>query len=178
MKKALLTLVAIWIVAGGIIWWARASKPSPESLARYVEAHPLASSDHDKTLRYVAEQLNELDYDQRREMRVGKKLDRFFKQLTPDEQSRFLDLTLPSGFKQMMDAFNKMEPEKRKKFVEKALAEMKAHEGEDRPPGADDANAQKIVQQGLRSFYSEASADVKLDLSPLLEQMQRNLQAR
>ena len=42
-----------------------------------------------------------------------------------------------------------------------------------RPP---DAHIAKIVDQGMRSFYSEANAEVKLDLSPLIEQMQRNLQ--
>jgi hypothetical protein len=55
------------------------------------------------------------------------------------------------------------------------LADMKKHEG-DEVPQNDDPNVQKIVQQGLRSFYSEANADVKMDLSPLLEQMQKNLQ--
>jgi hypothetical protein len=112
-------------------------------------------------------------------MRGGRKLDGFFKALTPAEQTRFLDLTLPAGFKQMMEAFNKMEPAKRKEFVNKALDEMKKHEGEQPPPDAPDkldANAEKMINQGLKSFYSEASAETKMDLSPLLEQMQRNLQ--
>jgi hypothetical protein len=100
----------------------------------------------------------------------------FFRSLTPDEQTRFLDLTLPTGFKQMMDALNKMEPEKRKRFVEKSLAEMRQREGEERPEAGDDPNVGKIVDQGLRSFYSEASADVKMDVAPLIEQMQKNLQ--
>jgi len=39
-----------------------------------------------------------------------------------------------------------------------------------------DANAEKMINQGLKSFYSEASAETKMDLSPLLEQMQKNLQ--
>jgi hypothetical protein len=39
-----------------------------------------------------------------------------------------------------------------------------------------DENMQKIVDQGLKSFYSEASAETKMDLAPVIEQMQRNLQ--
>ena len=35
---------------------------------------------------------------------------------------------------------------------------------------------QKMVEQGLRSYYSDATADVKMDLAPLIEQMQKNLQ--
>lgn len=100
-----------------------------------------------------------------------------FGSLTPAEQEAFLDATLPSGFKQLMDSFNKMEPAKRKQLVENALNEMKKHEGEAPPPGRDDKLAQHVVDQGLRSFYKDADANVKLDLAPLIEQMQKNLQS-
>ena len=75
-----------------------------------------------------------------------------------------------------MESFNKMDPARRKRIVEGALTEMKKHEG-DAPKRAveDDQLAQHVVDQGLRSFYTDASADVKLDLAPLIEQMQRNL---
>ena len=107
---------------------------------------------------------------------MGKRLDGFFRNLRPEEQARFLDLTLPTGFKQMMDALNKMTPEKRQQFVDKALADMKKREG-DRPPDAElDGNARKIIDQGFKSFYSDASADVKMDVAPLIEQLQKNLQ--
>ena len=39
-----------------------------------------------------------------------------------------------------------------------------------------DANAEKMIDQGLKSFYKDASAETKMDLSPLLDQMQKNLQ--
>ncbi len=171
--KAALVIAAVWLVAGGVIWLARASKPTPESLERFVEAHPLTAGNHAKVLETVAKQLNELSYEERREVRLGRKLDGFFRQLDSDEQARFLDLTLPTGFKQMMEAFNKMEPEKRKRFVDKALEEMKQREGEPPPPVADESIRQKMVQQGLKSFYSDASAEVKMDVSPLIEQMQK-----
>ena len=105
-------------------------------------------------------------------------MDAFFRDLTPDEQVRFLDRTLPTGFKQMMEAFNKMTPEKRKRFVEKTIAEMRTESGDGQPPGIDDKNVEKIIDQGLKSFYSEASAEVKLDFAPLIEEMQNNLQFR
>ena len=135
-SKALLVLGAIWLLAGGTIWWARNAKPTPESIARYVDAHPLdgqSEAERAKRLGKVAGQINGLDYETRREMRIGRKLDDFFKSLTGPEQARFLDLTLPEGFKQTMEALNKMPPEKRKKFVGQALDEMKKHEG-DEPP--------------------------------------------
>jgi hypothetical protein len=76
-----------------------------------------------------------------------------------------------------MVAFNKMEPEKRKEFVDRALAEVKKRQGEAPPAGWNEKLVQKIVNQGLNTFYAEASANAKLDLAPLIEQMQRNLQS-
>ena len=180
--RAIFILAAVWIIAGGTIWWVHHSRPTPESLRLYIESHPLdgqAESERAKRLAKVADQLNGLDFEARQGMRGGRKMDGFFKSLTSAEQMRFLDLTLPAGFKQMMEGFNKMPPVERKKFVGKALAEMKQHEGEAPPEGMPeklDANAEKIINQGLKSFYSEASAETKMDLSPLLEQMQKNLQ--
>ena len=172
-------LLTIWIIVGGAIYWARSARATPESVMRYLDGQPLngkAQGDRDDVLKRVAGQLNQFSYEQRREVRVSRKLDAFFKNLSPDEQSRFLDLTLPTGFHKMMESLNKMTPEKRKEFVDKALADMKKHEGEDHPDAQLDANAKKVIDQGFKSFYSDASADVKMDMAPLIEQMQRNMQ--
>lgn len=175
-------LLVIWAIVGGVIYFVRGAKPTPESLMAYLDQHPVegrAATDRGQTLEKVASQLNQLSYEERREVRVSKKLDALFRTLTPEEQSRFLDLTLPTGFKQMMDALNKMTPEKRKRFVNKALEDMKKRDGENPPEDQRqlDANAQRIVNEGFRSFYSDASADVKMDVAPLIEQFQKNLQS-
>ena len=180
--KLVVTLLAIWAIAGGIIYWAHSVKPTPESVIRYLDEHPVANTsaeDRARMVEKIAKELNQLPYEERREVRMSRKLDAFFRALPSDEQTRFLDLTLPTGFKQMMDALNKMTPEKRKQFVDKALADMKKHEGEDVPEDARrnlDANGQKIIDQGFRSFYSDASAETKMDVAPLIEQLQKNLQ--
>jgi len=90
-----------------------------------VQAHPIAGKPEGERGRIIEElagQMNALPYDDRREVRMSRGTDRFFRDMTPAEQMRFLDLTLPTGFKQMMEALNKMTPEKRQNFVEKALA--------------------------------------------------------
>jgi hypothetical protein len=177
--KAALLIAAVWLVAGGVMLLARSSKATPESLARYLETHSVegkSSAERAKVIDRVAKQLNGVDYEDRRRARSGRKLDGFFRSLTADEQARFLDLTLPTGFKQMMDAFNKMDPEKRKRMVDRALDDMRKRAGEEPARGSDDPHIGKIVNEGLRSFYSEANAEVKMDLAPLIEQMQSNLQ--
>lgn len=174
-------LLAIWAVAGGAIYFARGVKPTPEKVMRYLENNPLEGAGQDKrgkVIEKVATQLNQLAYEERREVRMSRRLDGFFKTLSSEEQTRFLDLTLPTGFKQMMEALNKMTPERRKKFVEKSLADMKKRAGDESLEGQPemDANGQKIIDQGFRSFYSEASAETKMDVAPLIEQLQKNIQ--
>lgn len=180
--KLVTILLIIWAVVGGVIYWAHSAKATPESVMRYLDEHPLANAsaqDRDKVMEKVAKELNKLDYGERREVRMSKKLDAFFRTMSAQEQMRFLDLTLPTGFKQMMDALNKMTPEKRKQFVEKTLADMKKHEGEDATDEERknlDTNGQKIIDQGFKAFYSDASAETKMDVAPLIEQLQKNLQ--
>ena len=174
--KLAAALAVIWLVAALAIHFARAAQPTPDSVAAYlrVSMGDRGLEERARRIARAADLLNRLSFEQRQQLRGQHAQDEFFRQLTPDEQGRFLDATLPTGFKQMMENFNKMDPAKRKQFVERALTEMKKREGQESPRGLDDANAQKIVNQGLRSFYNDASADVKLDLAPLIEQMQKS----
>ena len=59
-----------------------------------------------------------------------------------------------------------------------AVEDMQKHADEDHgpPPGVDPKINEHFINQGMRSFYKDASPDTKLDLAPLIEQMQRNLQ--
>lgn len=179
--KAALLLAAVWLVVGGAVYFARSARATPATLLKYVQAHPVAdkpAKERAKVISGVAGRLNQLAYEERREFRMGRKMDGFFRELTPEEQTRFLDLTLPTGFKQMMNSLNKMDRVKRKEVVTKALEEMRKNEGEGPPPEAlgDDKTAQKIIDEGFKSFYSEASAETKMDVAPLIEQMQKNMQ--
>lgn len=178
--RALLVLAGIWLVAGGVVWFVRSAKPTPASITSYVATHPLAGQPAAARARIIektAAQLNRLSFEDRRAFRQERGLDGFFKSLTPEEQSHFLDLTLPEGFRQLMQALNTMKPEKRKKLVERALADLESGRPDraDRPP-IDAAQQQKFINQGMNAFYQDANADVKLDFAPVIEQMQRALQ--
>ncbi len=182
--RVALVLLVVWGIAAGTAWIFRSLKPTPQSLIRYVEAHGLAgasASERARIIDKVVGQLNRLTFEERRETRTSKSVDRFFKDLTEAERADFLDRTLPEGFRQMMLALNKMTPEKRKQVVDRALADLEkadAGESEDRRRPIDDEQAKKIVNQGMSAFYEEASADVKLDFAPVIEQIQRSMQSR
>jgi hypothetical protein len=175
-------LALVWLIAAGTTWMLRSMKPTPESLALYVDSHPIANTspvDRQRIIDKVAAQLNRLDFEQRRSARTSKSLDGFFRDMTEDERSAFLDKTLPEGFRQMMLALNKMTPEKRKQIVDRALADIEKADanGPQKSRGpVDEAQRKKIVSQGMSAFYEEASADVKLDFAPVIEQIQRSMQ--
>lgn len=177
--KTALALAALWLFAFGTIHLLRATRPTAASITAALaksDFSRLGPGDRARALRKAADQLNELSFEERQKLRRSGATRRFFNSLTPDEQIRFLDATLPADFKQLMEVFNRMEPAKRKEFVSHALDDMKKREGEGPPPGVDDQISQRVIDQGLKSFYKDANSDVKLDLAPLIEQMQRNLQ--
>ena len=179
-RNVLLALALVWAVAGGIIYGVRQARPTAQSLTIYLEKHPLpteSGAKRAKIITRVGDMLNGLNLEDRQALQGDGVTRDFFISLTPAEQAAFLDTTLPAGFKQIMEAFNKMEPEKRKEFVNRALAEAKKRQGESPPAGLNEQLVQKMVNQGLNTFYAEASANAKLDLAPLIEQMQRNLQS-
>lgn len=179
-RNVLISLGLIWAVAGGIIYGVRQAQPTAESLTVYLGQHPLTNetgTKRAKIINRVSDMLNGLKLEDRQALQGDGVTRDFFMSLTPKEQAAFLDATLPVGFKQIMEAFNKMVPEKRKEFVERALAEAKKRQSEGPPAGLNEELVQKMVNQGLNAFYAEASANAKLDLAPLIEQMQRNLQS-
>ena len=169
---------AVWVVAAVVILWARAARPTPASLAAYIDKNPiadLAPAQRAKVIERVAAQLNKLNFDQRQELRKTRDDRRLFEQMTEEERRRVLDLTLPEGFRQLMLALNKMDPEKRKKLVQRALDDIEKDNPEVNER-IDRVEVQKMLSQGMDSFYSEASADVKLDFAPVIEQIQRATQ--
>lgn len=171
-------LAAIWIVAAVVIALSRSASATPEKLRAYVESHPVEGLDAAQRagiIEKTAGQLNRLSFEQRRELREGGTLRHFFEGLDPAERSRFLDLTLPEGFHQMMSALNKMSPEKRRRLVQRVLDDLRKNAPETADRIHED-EVKKILGQGVSSFYEEANADVKLDFAPVLEELQRNLQ--
>lgn len=170
-------LVCIWGGASLVVWWARSTAPTPQSVASLAESNILDQvPNRDVAIRDVAKQLNRLSFDQRRELRSAPAFTAFTQSMTPEETSLFLDLTLPEGFRQLMIALNAMTPERRKEIVDRALKELNEN-GDRRGDGPqDEANARKVVSEGMSAFYEEASVDVKLDFAPVIEQIQRSLQ--
>lgn len=178
-------LAAIWIVAAIAVWVVRSSQPTPEKIQAYLATDPLATAanptDRSAIIDRVGNQLNSLEFEERRTLQRSGTMRAFYDSLIDEERSRFLDLTLPEGFRQIMLALNKMKPEKRREIVERALKSIEEGgppDGDNAREPVDDEMMQKIVAQGMTSFYEEANTDVKLDFAPVIEQIQQSLRWR
>jgi len=176
--KIVAVLAGLWLGIGGIVFLIRKNKPTAESVAAFAGANALDGrqpADRAKLIEKVAAQVNRLGFEERQRLNHQRKLEAFWNSLNADERSRYLELVLPSGFKQMMENFNKMPTEKRKRLVRKAVDDLHSGEGGGPPRDMDDAQLRKIVDQGLKSFYSDATIDAKMDALPFLEALEQTV---
>ena len=177
-NKVTVVLAVLWAVVYSAASLVRRSRPTPESIAAFVGTNSLdgkAPAERTKLIQTVAAKVNGLDYEQRHEMNRQRKIEAFWLAMSAEEKSRYLDLVLPTGFKQMMENFNKMEPGKRKRMVQKAVDDLHSRDGERPERALDDPQVRKIVDQGLKSFYSDATIDAKMDALPFLEALEQTV---
>lgn len=189
--KVILALFLIWGATGAVVWLAGRGRVTPESIAAYLESHPLDpaadAAGREQVIRRVADQINRLDAEQRQTARnrrdgSGQAMRNFFAGMRPEERALFVELTIGPTFSHLMASFNQMSREERRGIASNAIERLRK-EGAVPPEEARLWEEQgpevleKVVSQGLRSYYQEASADTKLDFAPVLEAMQRVLQS-
>jgi hypothetical protein len=181
---AVASLAVIWMAVFAGYKLAGRAEVTPEKVRAYagsIDLDHLSAADRAAAIRQMAAMLNALTLDERRSLRLERLA--WFEKMTEEEKGEFLEATLPTGFKQMLNAFEDMPPDKRKHVVDQAVQRMKearAIDGESPP----DTNSvvlspelqNKVTTIGLKSFYSQSSAQTKADLAPLLEEMQRSME--
>jgi len=186
-------LVLAWMIAlGGYIVFKN-SKLTAEKVAAYlrsVDLSQLSGEARAKALRDLARKMNALSVEERRRARFEGDWDRWFAAMMEEEKSAFIEATLPSGFKQMLQSFEQMPEETRARAIDRAMKELaKAREEAEKEKGVAVQSPaqrsgelspelqQKVVTIGLKSFYGESSAQTKAELAPLLEEMQRLMES-
>lgn len=186
--KVLLALALVWGLVAAVMSIAHRAIPTPETISAYIAAHPLeqlSPSEREQIVRRIAAQFNQLDFEQRRQARESRDENEpsraFFRSLTPPERVLFVELTVGPAFHHLMKALNEMEPEERRRIAADAAAQLRKAGGwsprEDSEWGERGPEIfSKIAEEGLRAYYEEGNAATKLDLAPVLEEMQDLLQ--
>ena len=193
LVKGAIAIVLLWAVVGGVVRIAGSMKPTAVKVAKYAQSHPLDEIEDQNERKVVigrlAEMLNQMEPTELRkleEMGERRERRRMFESMTPDEQWFFMEKRMGRAFSQMMQVFNEMDRAERRKTVERAVREIRRSEssrangGGSGGPSFKDADremVEKIASAGMEAYFRDASAETKLDLAPVMEEMQKLLSA-
>jgi hypothetical protein len=191
---ALGVVVAIWVVAITCYSIAKNSKPTADKTRAYVESVDftrLSAADRQNAIKRLADMLNALSPEERRKARLEGLGRKWFDEMTEEEKGMFLEQTMPTGFKQMITAFEQLPDDKRHKAIDDTLRRLK--EAQQKDPAATGGGSQgtgtnrgpvlskeleeKVRTIGLQTFYSQSSAQTKAELAPVLEELQKVMES-
>jgi hypothetical protein len=197
-KRALLIAAAAvlvaWALALGGYVLAKRSKVTAEKVRAYAESvdlSKLSGRERQRAIDRFAAQLNALPYEERQQARFERLGMRWFDQMTEQERSAFVEQTLPTGFKQMIASFEQMPENKRREAIDRALRDMRQQRqrldaadvgsgggaGQGRPAEISPEMQEQIKKIGLQTYFTEASAQTKAELAPLMEELQRLMES-
>jgi len=190
---AVAVILAAWIVAITGYTVAKNSKMTADKVrayARSVDLGKLSADARAAAICDLAAKLNKLSPEERRKARMERSGQGWFEQMTEAEKVTFIELTMPTGFKQMLSSFEELPEERRRRAIGDALRRLR--EEQDKTREADGAPAdgstnaapvlskdlqEKITKIGLKTYYSESSAQTKAEMAPLLEEVQRMMES-
>jgi hypothetical protein len=185
-------IILVWIIAVAGFRIASNSRMTAEKIAAFVtstDLSKLSPEERAKAIRELAEKLNALSVEERRLARFSQVMMKWFEQMTEAEKSAFLEATMPTGFKQMITAFEQLPEEKRQRAIEDALRRLREarnkNPAEALAPGGQGTNAPALSPElqaqirtlGLKTFYSQSSAQTKAEMAPVLEELQRVMES-
>src|ERR1041384_940532 len=121
-------LVGVWVLAVAGYKISGSLKVTAEKVAAYVESldlSKLSPAERAKALQKLADKINALSLEERQRLRADRNSYRWFTQMTEAEKSAFIEATMPTGFKQMLTAFEQMPEDKRRVVITDALRRMR-----------------------------------------------------
>ncbi|HRJ08746.1 MAG TPA: hypothetical protein PK490_01550 [Prosthecobacter sp.] len=133
-------------------------------------------------LHEVITRLNQLDFQQRRALREDGQdiLDKFFASLTEEEQKEYVDRTVEPYFETISKGIKLLPEDERKRMVARMrgdLRNLRANSADgDRLSDQDREFFEFMVAEDPVLFLREAPVKMKMELAPVIEDMQSRLQ--
>jgi hypothetical protein len=187
---AALALVVVWAATVTAFHFSGKARMTAEKVRQFTLATDLAGlspAAREQAIADLAARVNALPFDERLKWRRTDEWKKWFAEMTEAERRKFIAATLPTGFKQTLEAFGQLPADQRRQFVADAIQRMRedgaaginksvADYGSSGPPPLSPELENQVRLMGLQQFYSDTSAGTKADLAPLLEEMQRQIQ--
>jgi hypothetical protein len=194
---AVAAIAGIWVLAMAGHWYLESLKMTAEKVRAYEESVDFANltgAARAEALKELEDKLNALSYEERQRLRMEHIIGEWFDHMTEEERNQFLEATLPTGFKQMINAFQDLPDDKRRRLIDNTLNNLRnAKDGTPAKGGwqnstntvANGTNSApinpeleaKIRTIGLNTFYSQSSAETKAELAPVLEELQHQMES-
>src|SRR6185436_14762577 len=124
---AITVVILGWALAVTGFHIARNSRMTAEKVAAYLGSRDLSQltgSDRARALRDLSSKMNGLSVDERRRARMMGPWEKWFGAMTDQEKVEFVESTMPSGFKQMLNSFEEMPEAKRRMAIDRAMAQL------------------------------------------------------
>lgn len=201
MKRSTRTLLSIVAAVSciGLLAWAglgltRRRPVSAEEVARYaksVELSRLVGAQRSAALLELEDKVNSMTLVERRKWWLSGEWREWFATMTETEKGQYIDATLPTGLKQVLNAFEDLPDGERSKAIDDAMRQLKAthrlatdHEpghaesmyGTNPPPVLSPDLENRARMDGFKTFYVDSSPQTKAELAPLVEELQHQLE--
>jgi hypothetical protein len=191
---AIATIVGIWVLAMAGRAYLESLKMTSDKVRAYMESVDFARLTGDaraNAIKELEDELNALPYEERQRLRLQHLIDTWFNEMTEEEKSQFVEATMPTGFKQMISAFQQLPDDKRRRLIDNTMNNLRnandhptrsLQNSTNAPAGGTNAPIispeleAKIRDIGLKTFYSQSSAETKAEMAPVLEELQRQMQ--
>ena len=185
--QSLVLLLLVWGAVSGIRMLVGTQRVTAEKLADVIDeggfddwselevlpANAESKGRHNSILQ-IADMVNGLDFAEREKARENRTGESFFRKLAQPEKEMFINLTIEKSMETFMKALDALDPEQRRKFVEDGLREIEEGRTEEemkRTREMSEELLRRITDEGMKSYFENASADTKIDLAPLMEAM-------
>lgn len=185
-------LVLVWTGVWAVRAIAGSMKITAERLSRQVAKadfadwsqsttppDPALAAQRARQIDKIASMINRLDFIERANFRRDRTDERFFKLLSPQEQQRFVDLTVLKSLNSFLDSIEALPAKQRKRFIEAGVKEL-AEDSAGKPAGAVNplvaGMLDKLDVKAIRAFVNQSSPATKLSLAPLVEAINESIQ--
>jgi hypothetical protein len=202
---AVAAIAGIWVLAMAGHWYFASLTMTADKIRAYVNSIDFGHLTGDaraRALKELEDKLNALSYDERQKLRMQHLVDGWFNEMTEAEKAQFVEATLPSNITQMINAFQQLPDDKRRRLIDSTMRNLQDGggnsngrrrmwgtnappnslnstnniNGTNAPPISPELEA-KIRSVGLKTFYSQSSAETKAELAPVLEELQHQMES-
>lgn len=189
---ALLVLILAWVIAGTGFWLAGQMKVTPDKVLIFLRETHLAELQgrvREKAVEQLGKMMARLTPQERRDIQLTSAWRRWILEMTDNERGDLLEATLPSGIQQMLASFEELPEDRRLRALNDAYKRLREAQNElARADPEESSNTndlpelspelqERALRTGLKTFYSESSAQTKAEMAPLLEEIQRSMES-